>query len=150
MTRAIRHFFGAPAILVCEPTSDFRPGECDRLDHQTTRSRSPARNLRLFGHIGSFAMALAGLRRSRICGTEAAWRWFHRRSGAGDSRLVYPVIWAWLDAGLHFAASSGYTGQTLETIQLPDQAAPTERVVGVRQTSYAGVTLTDRVHEHSE
>ena len=46
-----------------------------------------------------------------------------------------------IDAGVHFLVASGYTGQTLETLQLQDQSAPTERVVGVRQASYFGITL---------
>jgi hypothetical protein len=46
------------------------------------------------------------------------------------------------EAGVHFLLADGYTGQTLETLQLPREAIPTERVVGVRNPSYAGVTLT--------
>ena len=47
-----------------------------------------------------------------------------------------------LDAGIHFLAASGYTGQTLENLRLPGEANPFERIVGVRKTSYAGITLT--------
>jgi hypothetical protein len=46
------------------------------------------------------------------------------------------------DASLHFLSASGYTGQTLETLQLPGEAAPVEQVVGVRTASYAGVSFT--------
>ena len=46
------------------------------------------------------------------------------------------------DAGLNFLSASGYTGQTLETLQLPGEAAPVEQIVGVRTASSAGVTLT--------
>jgi hypothetical protein len=46
------------------------------------------------------------------------------------------------DAGAHFVLANGYTGQTLETLQLPGEANPFERVVGVRKLSYAGVTLS--------
>ena len=46
------------------------------------------------------------------------------------------------DAGLYFLSSSGYTGQTLETLQLSGEPAPFERIVGVRKPSYAGVTFT--------
>lgn len=51
-----------------------------------------------------------------------------------------------LEAGIHFVAASGYTGQNLETLQLPNETAPAERIVGVRQASYAGITLTYRLH----
>ncbi len=46
------------------------------------------------------------------------------------------------DAGLNFLWASGYTGQTLETLQLPGEAAPAEQIVGVRRASYAGVSFT--------
>jgi hypothetical protein len=46
------------------------------------------------------------------------------------------------DAGVHFLLANGYTGQTLETLQLPGEASPFERIVGVRKVSYAGVTLS--------
>ncbi len=46
------------------------------------------------------------------------------------------------DAGLYFLSSSGYSGQTLETLQLSGEPAPFERIVGVRKPSYAGVTFT--------
>jgi hypothetical protein len=55
-----------------------------------------------------------------------------------------------LEAGLHLVASSGYARQTLETIQLPDEVAPTKRIVGVRQASYMGITLTYRFPKQSE
>jgi hypothetical protein len=46
------------------------------------------------------------------------------------------------DAGVHFLLANGYTGQTLETLQLPGEANPFERIVGVRKASYAGLTLS--------
>jgi hypothetical protein len=45
------------------------------------------------------------------------------------------------EAGVHFLLANGYTGQTLETLQLTNETMPTERVVGVRNQSYAGVSL---------
>lgn len=45
------------------------------------------------------------------------------------------------EAGVHFLLVDSYTGQTLETLQLPSETIPTERVVGVRNQSYAGVSL---------
>jgi hypothetical protein len=46
------------------------------------------------------------------------------------------------DAGVHFLLANGHTGQTLETLRLPGEVSPFERVVGVRQASYAGITLS--------
>ena len=45
------------------------------------------------------------------------------------------------EAGVHFLLANGYTGQTLETLQLPSETISTERVVGVRNQSYAGVSF---------
>jgi hypothetical protein len=46
------------------------------------------------------------------------------------------------EAGIHFLLANGYTGQTLETLQLPNEALPNERIVGVRNRSYAGISFT--------
>jgi hypothetical protein len=46
--------------------------------------------------------------------------------------------------GLSFLVASGFTGQTLETLELQGEAAPFERPVGVRLPSYAGLFLTYR------
>jgi Carboxypeptidase regulatory-like domain len=45
------------------------------------------------------------------------------------------------EAGMHFLLANGYTGQTLETLQLPNETMRMERVVGVRNQSYAGASL---------
>jgi Carboxypeptidase regulatory-like domain len=45
------------------------------------------------------------------------------------------------EAGVHFLLASGYTGQTLETLQLSNETMPMERVVGVRNQSYAGLSF---------
>jgi hypothetical protein len=45
------------------------------------------------------------------------------------------------EAGLHFLLASGYTGQTLEKLQLAREAIPTEQIVGVRSASYAGINF---------
>jgi Carboxypeptidase regulatory-like domain len=45
------------------------------------------------------------------------------------------------EAGMHFLLATGYTGQTLETLQLTNETIPIERVVGVRNQSSAGVSL---------
>jgi hypothetical protein len=46
------------------------------------------------------------------------------------------------DAGVHFLLANGYTGQTLETLNLPGESNPFERIVGVGKASYAGLTLS--------
>ena len=45
-------------------------------------------------------------------------------------------------AGADFLLASGYTGQTTETLALPGEPAPFERVVGVPLKSYISLSLT--------
>jgi len=56
--------------------------------------------------------------------------------------LMRPFGNGLFDAGVCFLLASGYSGQTLETLQLQNEIGPTERIVGVRKTSYAGITFT--------
>ncbi|HKI12680.1 MAG TPA: hypothetical protein VKA02_11235, partial [Candidatus Acidoferrum sp.] len=49
-----------------------------------------------------------------------------------------------MDLGVNFLIAKGYTGQTTEVLVLPDDAAPFERVVGVRLPSYVSVSYTYR------
>ena len=46
------------------------------------------------------------------------------------------------DAGINAFLADGYTGQTLETLQLTGEPAAFERIVGVRLKSYVGVSLS--------
>jgi len=45
-------------------------------------------------------------------------------------------------AGVNTFLANGYTGQTLETLQLPGEPAPFERIVGVRLKPYLAVSLS--------
>jgi hypothetical protein len=47
-----------------------------------------------------------------------------------------------MDLGVNFLLAAGYTGQTLETLALPTDPAPFERIVGVPLKSYISVTWT--------
>ena len=47
-----------------------------------------------------------------------------------------------MDLGVNFLLAAGYTGQTLETLALPTDPAPFERIVGVPLKSYLSVTWT--------
>jgi hypothetical protein len=47
-----------------------------------------------------------------------------------------------MDLGADFLLAAGYTGQTLETLALPTDPAPFERIVGVPLESYISVTWT--------
>jgi hypothetical protein len=54
------------------------------------------------------------------------------------------------ETGVHFLAASGYTGQTLETMQDLEELVPSERMVGIRKASYAGVTLRYRFRRENQ
>jgi hypothetical protein len=47
-----------------------------------------------------------------------------------------------MDIGINFLVAAGYTGQTLETLALPTDPAPFERIVGVPLKSYLSMTWT--------
>ena len=49
-----------------------------------------------------------------------------------------------LEGGLLFLIASGYTGQTTEVLAWPAASAVSERIVGVRIPSYAGLSFTYR------
>jgi len=50
-----------------------------------------------------------------------------------------------IDLGLNALIASGYTGQTLETVQLAGEPSPFERIVGVPLRSYAGISMVYRL-----
>ena len=55
------------------------------------------------------------------------------------------------DAGINTFLGNGYTGQTLETLQLAGEPSPFERIVGVRLKSYVAVSLSYHfAHERSK
>jgi hypothetical protein len=61
-------------------------------------------------------------------------RSFGRSFGEGSSNSL----------GVNFLAARGYTGQTLETLALPAETSPFERVVGVPLKSCVSLTFTHR------
>ena len=55
-----------------------------------------------------------------------------------------------LDAGLNLVLANGFSGQTLETLSLPDEPVPFERIVGIRKASFVGVTFSYRLRAFSQ
>ncbi len=47
-----------------------------------------------------------------------------------------------MDLGVNFLVASGFTGQTLEVLQLSGEPAPLARIVGVPLSSYVSLTWT--------
>jgi Carboxypeptidase regulatory-like domain len=56
--------------------------------------------------------------------------------------VLRPLSHDRMSVGIDFLLASGYTGQTLETLALPDEPAPFERIVGVPLKSYVSLTWT--------
>ena len=50
------------------------------------------------------------------------------------------------ETAVNLLGASGYTGQTLETLQLPGEPAPLERVVGVPLKSYVALSVIYHFH----
>ena len=56
--------------------------------------------------------------------------------------LLRPFDEGRTSVGVNFLLPSGYTGQTLETLALPTDPEPFERIVGVPTKPYVALTFT--------
>jgi hypothetical protein len=56
--------------------------------------------------------------------------------------ILRPFLEDRMSIAANFLIAHGYTGQTTETLALPDESAPFERAVGVPLKSYVGLSLT--------
>lgn len=56
--------------------------------------------------------------------------------------LLRPLGEGRTSVGVNFLLPSGYTGQTLETLALPSDSEPFERIVGVPTKPYVALTFT--------
>jgi hypothetical protein len=64
--------------------------------------------------------------------------------------LLRPFRDGQMDLGINFLIAHGYTGQTLETLQLASEPAPLERVVGVPLKSYVSLSWVYKFRQRSE
>jgi hypothetical protein len=55
-----------------------------------------------------------------------------------------------IDVGINLFLVRGFAGQTLETLALPGEAEPFERITGFRLKSYATVSVTYRFRRASQ
>jgi hypothetical protein len=53
-----------------------------------------------------------------------------------------------MDLGVNFFIARGYAGQTLETLALPGEGDPFERITGFRLKSYITASWTYRFRRH--
>jgi hypothetical protein len=56
--------------------------------------------------------------------------------------LIRPFTTKGIDVGVNFLVASGYGGQTLETLALPGEALPFERITGLPLKSYVTASFT--------
>ena len=56
--------------------------------------------------------------------------------------ILRPFLEDRMSIAANFLVAHGYTGQTTETLALPNEPAPFERIVGVPLKSYVGLSLT--------
>ncbi|HJY85383.1 MAG TPA: hypothetical protein VKE24_00970 [Candidatus Acidoferrales bacterium] len=54
-----------------------------------------------------------------------------------------------MDVGINFLIASGFTGQTVETLQLPGEPGASDRIVGIPLGSYVSVTWTYKFRRES-
>jgi hypothetical protein len=63
--------------------------------------------------------------------------------------IIRPFESKGIDVGVNFFIASGYGGQTLETLALPGEGTPFERITGFPLKSYVTASLTYRFrHRH--
>jgi hypothetical protein len=60
--------------------------------------------------------------------------------------LIRPFGSKGIDVGVNFLIASGYGGQTLETLALPGEGSPFERITGFPLKSYVSASFTYRFH----
>ncbi len=56
--------------------------------------------------------------------------------------LIRPFESKGIDVGVNFLIASGYGGQTLESLALPGEGSPFERITGIHLKSYATASFT--------
>src|SRR5215467_370061 len=62
--------------------------------------------------------------------------------------LIRPFASKGLDVGVNFLLASGYGGQTLETLALPGETSPFERITGLPLKSYVTASFTYHFRRH--
>jgi hypothetical protein len=62
--------------------------------------------------------------------------------------VIRPFASKGFDVGVNFFIVSGYGGQTLETLALPEEGAPFERVTGFPLRSYVTGSCTYHFRRH--
>ena len=62
--------------------------------------------------------------------------------------LIRPFERKRIDVGINFLIVSGYGGQSVETLALPNEHSPFERITGFPLKSYATVSLTYHFRQH--
>ena len=62
--------------------------------------------------------------------------------------LIRPFASKGIDVGVNFLITSGYGGQTLETLALPGEASPFERITGLPLKSYVTASFTYHFRRH--
>jgi len=62
--------------------------------------------------------------------------------------IIRPFESTGIDIGVNFFIAGGYGGQTLETLALPGEGAPFERITGFPLKSYVTASLTYRFRHH--
>jgi hypothetical protein len=100
---------------------------------------------RLIGELlGTALLLVAVVARASWANASAAATWPSRCSRTRWRALIRPFESAGIDVGVNFFIASGYGGQTLETLALPGEGEPFERITGFPLRPYVTASLSYR------
>ena len=138
LTAAAKHFFAGGSIEASFSRADAR----DRLTGQPV-PEAPRLIWDVVGHYERLPLGLRARGEFEFVGCKPLGDGF---TGVAvrevRGALLRPFGDGRTSVGVNFYLPSGYTGQTLETLALPTDAEPFERIVGVPTKPYVALTVT--------
>jgi len=138
LTAAIRHDFSRGSVEVSFSRADAR----DRLTGQPV-PEAPRLIWDATGHWDRLPLRLRGLGEFEYVGAKPLGDGFVGVAVREIRGALFRSFWQGrMQVGLNFMLASGYTGQTLETLALPGEGSPFERIVGVPLKSYVTLSWT--------
>jgi Carboxypeptidase regulatory-like domain len=138
LTFAARHYFGFGVLQASYSQADARD-----LSDGTPTPEAPRLIVDMLGTLDRLPFQLRARGGFEYVGAEPLGDGF---TGVATTEVRGALLRQFrngrMDLGVNFLIARGYTGQTTEVLASPDDAAPFERIVGVRLCSYVSASYT--------